>query len=119
MNNRIGQKTPKERILKTYKYSELQQQEQILNNQEQQMNQVHATVRNLKEIGQIMGQEIDDQTRLLEQVEDQVDSTQSRLQDGLRRMKTFINHNSDTKQQVTIVILIVILTSLAIFLLVA
>lgn len=47
--------------------------------------------------------------RLLEQVDDQVDRTQSRLDSGIKRMKDFIVANSDLKQQWVIIGLVVVL----------
>ncbi|KAJ3255620.1 Syntaxin-10 [Boothiomyces macroporosus] len=94
--------------------NEQMMQQQIMQSQDKQMDEVAVTIRNMKEIGRVMGDELEDQTRLLGEVEDHVDATQNRLQDGMKRMKDFIKANSDIKQQVTIIILIVVLVILAI-----
>lgn len=52
--------------------------------------------------------------RLLGDVEQHVDETQGRMQDGMKRMKDFIKANSDIKQQITIIGLIVLLIILMI-----
>ncbi|KAJ3312667.1 Syntaxin-6 [Boothiomyces sp. JEL0838] len=88
--------------------NEQMMQQQIMQSQDKQMDEVAVTIRNMKEIGRVMGDELEDQTRLLGEVEDHVDATQNRLQDGMKRMKDFIKANSDIKQQVTIIILIVV-----------
>jgi t-SNARE complex subunit (syntaxin) len=51
---------------------------------------------------------------MLNQVEDQLDTTANRMQEGLKRMKDFIKANSDTKQQFTIIGLVVLLIVLVI-----
>ncbi|KAI8892610.1 syntaxin 6, N-terminal-domain-containing protein [Globomyces pollinis-pini] len=96
---------------------EQMQQQMIMQNQDRQMDEVVVTVRNLKEIGRVMGNELDDQTRLLGEVEEHVDATQNKLQDGMKRMKDFIQANSDIKQQITIIVLIIALVVLMILVL--
>ncbi|KAJ3363648.1 H(+)-transporting V1 sector ATPase subunit F [Kappamyces sp. JEL0680] len=88
--------------------------------QDQQVEQVAVTIRNLREIGEVMGNELDDQTRytllahrrLLGEVDAHVDATSDRMQDGIKRMKDFIQANSDIKQQLTIIGLVVLLVIL-------
>ncbi|KAJ8329787.1 hypothetical protein BDV3_003965 [Batrachochytrium dendrobatidis] len=88
---------------------EQQQQQALMQDQDAQMSDVAVTVGNLREVARVMGSELDDQTRLLGEVETQVDSTQGRLEDGMKRMKDFIKANSDSRQQWCIAILVVIL----------
>jgi hypothetical protein len=52
--------------------------------------------------------------RLLGEVEEHVDSTKNRMEDGMKRMRDFINANADTKQQLAIIGLIVLLIILLI-----
>ena len=52
---------------------------------------------------------------MLNQVEDIVEQTTNKMSEGLKRMKQFIQANSDTKQQYTIIALSIILTMLLIF----
>ena len=54
-------------------------------------------------------------SRMLNQVEDIVEQTTNKMSEGLKRMKQFIQANSDTKQQYTIIALSIILTMLLIF----
>lgn len=43
--------------------SEQQQHQEVMQNQDRQMDQVAVTIRNMREIGEVMGEEIDDQHR--------------------------------------------------------
>ncbi|KAJ3302560.1 Syntaxin-6 [Kappamyces sp. JEL0829] len=92
--------------------NEKQQQQLMMQQQDQQVEQVAVTIRNLREIGEVMGNELDDQTRLLGEVDAHVDATSDRMQDGIKRMKDFIQANSDIKQQLTIIGLVVLLVIL-------
>ncbi|KAI8822904.1 syntaxin 6, N-terminal-domain-containing protein [Fimicolochytrium jonesii] len=88
---------------------EAQQQQLLFREQDEQLDGVLNTVGNLKEIANVMGQELDDQTGLLVDLEANVDTTAGKLQLGMKRMNKFIKDNSDTKQQWTIICLIVVL----------
>lgn len=94
---------------KHFEQYQQQQEQEIMNTQSNQMNEIHVTVKNLREIGQVMGNELDDQTRLLGDIEHQTEHVQSRMGEAANRMKKFINANSDIKQQISIIILIVVL----------
>ncbi|KAH9265511.1 hypothetical protein BASA83_011107 [Batrachochytrium salamandrivorans] len=88
------------------------QQQSLMREQDEQMDDVAVTVGNLREVARVMGDELDDQTRLLGEVEIQVDSTQNKLADGMKRMQDFIRANSDSRQQYCIAVLVVILVIL-------
>ncbi|KAJ1341249.1 hypothetical protein BSLG_004184 [Batrachochytrium salamandrivorans] len=60
---------------------EQSQQQSLMREQDEQMDDVAVTVGNLREVARVMGDELDDQTRLLGEVEIQVDSTQNKLAD--------------------------------------
>jgi 4-aminobutyrate aminotransferase-like enzyme len=109
MNTTKVQKTVKIQEEKHLEQYQQQQEQEIMNTQSNQMNEIHVTVKNLREIGQVMGNELDDQTRLLDDVEQQTDHVQNYLAETMNRMKTFINSNSDIKQQISIIILIIVL----------
>ncbi|KAI8592350.1 syntaxin 6, N-terminal-domain-containing protein [Geranomyces variabilis] len=88
---------------------EAEQQQSLMRHQDQQLDGVLDTVGNLKEIATVMGQEMDDQTALLVDLESNVDTTAGKLQLGMRRLNDFIKANADGKQQCTILILIIVL----------
>ncbi|KAI8621250.1 syntaxin 6, N-terminal-domain-containing protein [Chytriomyces sp. MP71] len=87
-------------------------QQQIMQQQDQQLEGVAATVTTLKEVALVMNQELDDQTALLADLDVQVDQTQGKLDMGVKRLKDFIDANADTKQQWTICCLVVALVVL-------
>ncbi|KAJ3064010.1 hypothetical protein HDU98_000234 [Podochytrium sp. JEL0797] len=87
-------------------------QQILMKEQDQQLDGVVSTVNNMKEIAIVMNQELDDQTALLHDLDVQVDTTQGKLDMGLKRLKTFIDANSDTKQQWTICCLVIALVVL-------
>ncbi|TPX35884.1 hypothetical protein SmJEL517_g01809 [Synchytrium microbalum] len=88
---------------------EQQAQSTIMAEQEDQMGDVLHTVTNLKDVAVVMGKELDDQTRLLEDLDTSVDNTQGRLRSAYKRMDEFIKANADPKQQCAICGLIIIL----------
>ncbi|KAJ3211283.1 hypothetical protein HDU67_004625 [Dinochytrium kinnereticum] len=92
-------------------------QQQIIRQQDAQLDEVMDTVGNLKEVAIVMGKEMDDQTRLLDELETNVDTTKGKLDMGMKRLKDFINANSDKKQQWTICGLITALVILLILVL--
>lgn len=91
-------------------------QAQILKDQDREIQTVASTVVNLKEIATVMGNELDEQSRLIDHLEHKVDTTTNNMDSGLKRMKEFINANADTKQQLCIVGLIILLVILLVLL---
>ncbi len=88
---------------------------QLFAQQDQHLEDVSQTVSTLKQVATVMGNELDDQTRLINDLEMDVDNTQTKLTGGLGRMHQFIKDNADTKQQWTICILIACLILLLVF----
>ncbi|KAJ3186971.1 hypothetical protein HDU85_007009 [Gaertneriomyces sp. JEL0708] len=73
---------------------EQEQQQLLMRDQDQQLDGVMHTVGNIREIAVVMGRELDDQTNLLTDLEQNVDTTQGKLQLGLRRVNEFIKANA-------------------------
>ncbi|KAJ3408716.1 Syntaxin-6 [Chytridiales sp. JEL 0842] len=73
---------------------ESQMQEQIMRDQDNQLDDVLDTVGNLKEVAVVMNRELEDQTALLEDLEERVDNTDSNLKMGMKRMQDFIKANA-------------------------
>ncbi|KAI8913236.1 t-SNARE [Gorgonomyces haynaldii] len=111
----LGQKKPETN--QKYIEREEQHQQMLMQNQDRQMEEVAVTVRNLGEVARVMGDELDDQARLLDEVDEHVERTQNRLDDSMQRIKDFIKANADTKQQWTICGLIVVLVILLVLIL--
>lgn len=78
-----------------------------MKNQDQQLDGVLNVVSNMKELASVMGNELDDQTRLLGDLEMQVDTTQSNLGHGIKKVNDFIKANASSKQQYVIACLII------------
>ncbi|KAJ3116025.1 Syntaxin-6 [Phlyctochytrium bullatum] len=112
-------RTEEEHRMSNQKFIEREQglQQQIIRQQDAQLDEVLDTVGNLKEVAVVMGKELDDQTRLLEEVESHVDTTKGKLDMGMKRLREFINANADKKQQWTICGLITALVILLILVL--
>ncbi|KAJ3385731.1 Syntaxin-6 [Lobulomyces angularis] len=94
--------------------NEQQQQQLLFKTQDKQLDGVYNTVVNLKEVAHVMGREIDDQARLIDDIEIQVDTTQHKLNHGIKKVNDFIKANSNSKQQCTIIFLIIALVILLI-----
>lgn len=65
-------------------------QQQIMREQDYALEGVHSTVRNLREIAITIGDEVDDQRVLLEDLDDHVDTTQDRLQLAMKRLNAVL-----------------------------
>jgi t-SNARE complex subunit (syntaxin) len=116
-NHNPNFKEPKEKQdSKNFFEEESGTQAQIMKEQDKEIQAVASTVVNLKEIATVLGNELDEQSRLIDHIELKVDNTTNNLDSGLKRMKEFINANADTKQQVCIVGLIILLVVLLIVL---
>ena len=116
-NHNPNLKEPKEKQdSKNFFEKESGTQAQIMKEQDKEIQAVASTVVNLKEIATVLGNELDEQSRLIDHIELKVDNTTNNLDSGLKRMKEFINANADTKQQVCIVGLIILLVVLLIVL---
>ncbi|KAJ1527365.1 Syntaxin-6, partial [Nowakowskiella sp. JEL0078] len=69
-------------------------QAMIMRQQDDQLDGVLNTVHGLKEVAHVMGRELDDQTHLLGDLENQVDTTQGKLQLGIKRLREIIKTNA-------------------------
>ncbi|KAJ3100650.1 Syntaxin-6 [Phlyctochytrium planicorne] len=112
-------RTEEEHRVSNQKFIDREQgvQQQIMRQQDAQLDEVMDTVGNLKEVAVVMNKELDDQTRLLDDLETSVDSTKGKLDMGMKRLKEFVNANADSKQQCTICGLITALVILLILVL--
>ncbi|KAF9383197.1 hypothetical protein CPB97_006668 [Podila verticillata] len=88
---------------------EAQQQQILMQEQDQQLDGVMHTVLNMREIATVMNTELQDQSMLLDDLDDHVDRTSGRLQKTMKRMNKFIKDNEETKSNCCIGVLIVVL----------
>lgn len=61
--------------------------------QDQQLDGVMHTVLNMREIATVMNDELQDQSMLLDDLDEHVDRTSGRLQKTMKRMNKFIKDN--------------------------
>jgi len=88
----------------------LQLQTQVMKQQDQELEQMEKTVISTKHIALTIGEEVDLHTRLLDDLDDGVDVTHSRLRAATKRVRHVIKHSSNWKGGCIIFLLIVVLT---------
>ncbi|KAF9351334.1 hypothetical protein BGX34_000646, partial [Mortierella sp. NVP85] len=69
------------------------QQQELMQEQDQQLDGITHTVINMREIAQTMNTELQDQSMLLDDLDEHVDRTSGSLQKAMRRMNHFIKQN--------------------------
>jgi flagellar biosynthesis chaperone FliJ len=94
--------------------NEHEQQMMIMQQQDQQMDGVLHTVVNMKNIALTMNTELDDQSRLLQNLDEKVDTSGSRLKAAQTRLNNFIKVNSKDKTFWCIVLLSIVVVILLI-----
>jgi hypothetical protein len=100
-----------------YAEMETQQQQFIMREQDQQMDGVLSTVRNLKEMAHTIGDEVDDQMGLLDDVDERTDRTSGRLQQAQKRVDAVVKE-LQSGGMCTMICLIVVLFILLILVIV-
>ncbi|KAG0226876.1 Syntaxin-6 [Actinomortierella wolfii] len=93
---------------------EAMQQQMLFQEQEEQLDSVMHTVLNMREIATVMGDELREQSDLLDDLDEHVDRTQNRLQSAIKRVEIFLKKNEESKSTCCIGILIMILIVLLI-----
>lgn len=86
-----------------------QQQAQIMREQDEQLSQVGETIGVLKNMGTLIGNELDDQNQLLEEFDADMETTSDRLKHTLQRLDKVMGITKDGKQSCCICLLILIL----------
>mmetsp|Transcript_55493 Transcript_55493/g.136113 ORF Transcript_55493/g.136113 Transcript_55493/m.136113 type:complete len:261 (-) Transcript_55493:478-1260(-) len=89
--------------------AEKKQQEQALAEQEADLTELQATVGTLGQIGLTINQEIEAQSKILDEFHDEVDDTQSRMRSAISKVDKILEETSDGKLTCVIVSLIVVL----------
>jgi len=93
-------------------------QQVIMRDQDAQLDGVLNTVSTLKQVALNVGQELDDQVRLLEDVDEQVDHTQSTLKGAMTRMSKVLKDADDKKSFCCIFVLVIILILLLVLIII-
>jgi SYP5 family syntaxin len=90
----------------------VQLQQQVTQQQDHELEQMEKTVISTKHIALTIGEEVDLHTRLLEELDEDVDVTHTRLRAATKRIRHVIKHNSNWKGGMCIFLLIIMLTLL-------
>lgn len=89
-----------------------EQQSIMLKRQDETLGTISGVVHVLREQASLMGQEISEQNVMLDDLDHQIDHTESRLSKANRKLNKFVEQNKNSKSSWTILILIIILTCL-------
>jgi syntaxin 8 len=84
----------------------------ILEEQDEQLDRLGETIGRQRELSMQIGDELDNQVAMLDQVDETTDRHQGRLDRARRQLGRIARSGSDSKQMMTIVILIIILVLL-------
>ncbi|KAI1328024.1 v-SNARE [Xylariaceae sp. FL0255] len=83
--------------------------QQILNQQDEQLDRLGASIARQRELSMQIGDELDDQVAILEDVDGAVDRHQSRLDRARRQVGRIARSAGESKQMIAIIVLIVVL----------
>jgi SYP5 family syntaxin len=90
----------------------VQLQQQVMQQQDRELEQMEKTVVSTKHIALTIGEEVDLHTRLLEDLDEDVDVTHTRLRAATKRVRHVLKHSSNWKGGLCIFMLIIVLTLL-------
>lgn len=99
--------------------SQLSIQDQLLQEQDVHLDSIHKTMQNLHMQASTMGQELEDQSYLIEDVDSNIDTVMSKLERGRKQLEWIYNKNSEKYNDCCIILLIIILVVLLILAFVA
>jgi len=89
-----------------------QEQEMMIRQQDRTIDTIAGTLTTLQEQAGLMGQEIGEHNEMLGDLEQNVDKSETKLNDAMRRMRKFVRQTEETKSGWCIIILIIILMAL-------
>ncbi|KAJ2384806.1 hypothetical protein GGI05_004888, partial [Coemansia sp. RSA 2603] len=88
------------------------QQQMLMQQQDEHLDSMLGTVRNLHGIAGTMNTELDSQAILLDEVSDMVDRTQSNIESAQRKVQKFLSDKGNRSLHIIIILFIVILVLL-------
>ncbi|CAH2355352.1 t-SNARE affecting a late Golgi compartment protein 1 [[Candida] railenensis] len=124
MSNRISQDTSQnenpfsDQNRLNDEFQQFQTQE-MTQNQDMQLDSIHETMHNLNQQAMMMGQELEEQGYMLDDLDTEMDVVGSKLQRGLKRVNYVIEKNRERASDCCIVLLVIALCVLLVLLLVA
>ncbi|KAH9947546.1 syntaxin 6, N-terminal-domain-containing protein [Amylocystis lapponica] len=89
-----------------------QEQEMMIRQQDRTIDTIAGTLSTIAEQAGLMGQEIGEHNEMLVDLERNVDKSDTKLSDAMRRMRKFVRQTEETKSGWCIVILIIVLMAL-------
>ncbi|KAF8870659.1 snare protein TLG1/Syntaxin [Infundibulicybe gibba] len=89
-----------------------EEQQLMMREQDQTMEAIAGTLGTLAQQASLMGREIGEQVELLDDLEQGVDRTDTKLSDAMRRMRRFLRQSEERGSGWCIVILIIVLIAL-------
>ncbi|KAG1776332.1 t-SNARE [Suillus placidus] len=89
-----------------------EEQQLLLQEQDRAMDSISGTLNTLAQQAGLMGHEIAEHVEMLDDLEANVDRTDSKLSNAMRRMKKFVRDTEETKSGWCITILIIVLVAL-------
>ncbi|GEQ67508.1 hypothetical protein JCM33374_g1173 [Metschnikowia sp. JCM 33374] len=92
------------------------QQQEMIQSQDLQLDSIHQTMQNLNQQAALMGNELEDQGYMLDDLDNEMDTVGNKLQRGLRRVNYVIEKNRETASNWCIGILVVVLCVLLVVL---
>ena len=121
MSNRISQDGQEDEDIDPFSadsaMTSYQQQELI---QEQDLlDDIHQTMMNLNQQAAIMGDELEEQGFMLDELDYEMDNVDNKLQRGMKSINIFLERNKETASNWCIGILVVVLCVLLVLLLIA
>lgn len=115
MSNRISQDdNPFDDQNRINNEFEQYQQQEMIRDQDVQLDSIHETMRNLNQQANLMGGELEDQGMMLDELDQDLDRVDDRIQRGLKRIGWFIEKNRERGSDWCIGILVVALVILLI-----
>ncbi|CAD1811782.1 SNARE domain family protein [Candida parapsilosis] len=95
------------------------QQQELIQEQDVQLDDIHKTMMNLNQQATMMGDELEDQGFMLDELDYEMDHVGSKLDRGMKRLNIFIERNKEKASNWCIGILAVVLCVLLVLLIVA
>ncbi|KAL2315787.1 SNARE Tgl1 [Schizosaccharomyces pombe] len=95
-----------------------QYQEQLYQQQDVMLDGVYDTIGNIRGQAALMGEELGQQADLLDTLDNSIETTNSKLRRGMKRLKDFTIASADSKSGCCITVLIIILIALLVLVIV-
>eukprot|EP00128_Syssomonas_multiformis_P003041 Colp12_sorted_trinity150504_noHs@31102 len=89
--------------------NEFQHQETIVAEQDKKLDQIGTVLTELKHKGQAIGDEVDRQDVIIDNLTEQVDRTDGKLRQIIKKVDHIMHASSDKKQTIAIVVLMIVL----------